>query len=121
MNAPEEFNPLTLPDVQSEKDSRKIAIQKVGVRGIKYPVKIKSRSSTFPSVADIDMTVSLESSVKGTHMSRFIEVLEASNNIISYEWVLDIGKKMINTLEAESGWIKLNFPFLLSGSAWKII
>ena len=117
MNAPEQFEPSTLPDVQSEKDSRQIAIQKVGVRGIKYPVKIKSRSSTFPSVADIDMTVSLESSVKGTHMSRFIEVLEASNNIISYEWVLDIGKKMINTLEAESGWIKLNFPFFLEKKA----
>ena len=84
MNAPEQLKPSILPDVQSEKDSRQIAIQKVGVRGIKYPIKIKSRNSTFPSVADIDMTVGLKSSVKGTHMSRFIEVLEASYNTVSY-------------------------------------
>jgi len=73
MNAPDS---LFLPDVQSSADLRQLAIQQVGVRAIRHPVTIASARGPQPAVASIDMFVGLPAHQKGTHMSRFIAVLQ---------------------------------------------
>ena len=64
-----------MPDVQSSEDSRNIVIQRVGVKSVTYPVHVATEDGVQPSVAVIDMYVSLPAHAKGTHMSRFLEVL----------------------------------------------
>jgi GTP cyclohydrolase FolE2 len=74
MNAPEHF---FLPDVQSAADTHRLAIQNVGVKGLRYPLQLESASGeTINTVASLTMTVGLPPEVKGTHMSRFVELLE---------------------------------------------
>ena len=113
MNAPEEIKQAFLPDVQAQKDTRSLAIQKAGVRGIKYPIFIETGNKSYPSVGLFDMTVGLDASAKGTHMSRFIEVLEDNCSEISYEKVLHLSDAMLARLEAETGYIKVTFPFFM--------
>ena len=113
MNAPEEIKQAFLPDVQAQKDTRSLAIQKAGVRGIKYPIFIETENERFPSVGLFDMTVGLGASAKGTHMSRFIEVLEENCSEISYEKVLHLSDAMLARLEAETGYMKVTFPFFM--------
>ena len=113
MNAPEEIKQVFLPDVQAQKDSRSLAIQKAGVRGIKYPIFIETGNKSYPSVGLFDMTVGLDACTKGTHMSRFIEVLEDNCSEISYEKVLHLSDAMLARLEAETGYIKVTFPFFM--------
>ena len=74
--AMEAENKTTLPDVQSSEDERNIAINRVGVRGIRLPVIVAGREAPQHTVADITMTVSLPADKKGTHMSRFIALME---------------------------------------------
>ncbi len=74
MNAPERF---FLPDTQSQPDPRRLPIQKVGVKGLRYPLALAPRRRRAATVAKLAMTVGLPPEVKGTHMSRFVEVLEA--------------------------------------------
>ncbi|MGV0950802.1 MAG: GTP cyclohydrolase, FolE2/MptA family, partial [Azonexus sp.] len=74
MNAPDHF---FLPDVQSTADSRRLAIQNVGVKGLRYPLQLATASGEIMNtVASLTMTVGLPPEVKGTHMSRFVELLE---------------------------------------------
>ncbi len=113
MNAPENVNQACLPDVQAQKDTRSLAIQKAGVRGVKYPILIKTGTKSFPSVGLFDMTVGLDASAKGTHMSRFIEVLEDNCSEISYEKVLHLSNVMLARLEADTGYMKVSFPFFM--------
>src|ERR1035437_7863365 len=74
MNAPER---MVFPDIQSQFDSRDIHIDAVGVKGVRYPVIISARGKPMPTIAVLSLTVGLSASAKGTHMSRFIELLEA--------------------------------------------
>ena len=68
----------SIQDVQATPDLRRIPINKVGVKGIRHPVVVKDRSGGFqPTVADFNMYVSLPHDFKGTHMSRFVEILRA--------------------------------------------
>tara|TARA_Y100000589_G_scaffold331213_1_gene383812 strand:+ start:133 stop:948 length:816 start_codon:yes stop_codon:yes gene_type:complete len=117
MNAPEKFKDAGLPDVQAQRDTRALAIQKAGVRGIRYPIIIDTGEKSYPSVGLFDMTVGLDASTKGTHMSRFIEVLEDNTNQISYKSVLELSEAMLARLEAESGYIKIKFPFFMEKRA----
>jgi GTP cyclohydrolase IB len=114
MNAPEK---LSLPDVQSIPDSRQLAIQRVGIRGVRHPIMISTADGPHPSVAMIEMTVGLSADVKGTHMSRFLEVLqahEAPMNPIELAAMLEL---MLERLEAESGDIILQFPLFVRKAA----
>jgi len=74
VNAPDKF---VLPDTQALPDLRQTPIQKVGVKGLRYPVAIRARDGTVQhTVAEFAMYVGLAHDVRGTHMSRFVEVLE---------------------------------------------
>src|ERR1035441_3263511 len=82
---------LVLHDKQSERDHRELRIEKVGVRGLHFPIQVRDKThSVQNTVATIGMFVDLPKEFKGTHMSRFIEVLNAHGNVIHVENITDI-------------------------------
>ena len=101
MNAPEM---LLLPDTQALPDLRRMPIQKVGVKGLRYPVAIRGRDGDAqPTTATFTMTVGLPHDVKGTHMSRFVEILERPRpafDLAGFRAMLDA---MLERLEADEG------------------
>lgn len=114
MNAPERF---FLPDIQSQSDNRDILIEGVGVKGVRYPMCILSAGSVFPTIATFAMTVSLPATVKGTHMSRFIELLEAHTDALSQEGFTAMALNMLTRLDAPSGTIEMRFPYFVRKTA----
>ncbi len=116
MNAPDVFlaNEVsgTLPDVQSRADRREIAIQKVGVRDVRHPVRLRgSDGQTQHSIGTFQMTVALPPEVKGTHMSRFIEVLEASDEALDATTLGKLLDTMLARLDATSGAITVQATY----------
>jgi GTP cyclohydrolase I len=108
MNAPEKW---LLPDVQAIADRRNIYINYVGVKSLVHPVRIVSADGgVVASVATVDMTVGLPPEVKGTHMSRFIEVLQQHEQALDADGFAGLLDKMIRRLDAESGMIEMRFP-----------
>jgi len=114
MNAPEKF---LLPDIQAISDARSIAIQRVGVRGVLHPVCVLTRSGQQPTVAQISMYVGLPDSVKGTHMSRFLEVLQARHEAIDAAGVRELTFAMLERLGADAGFVEMAFPLFLNKRA----
>jgi GTP cyclohydrolase I len=115
MNAPEK---LFLPDVQSTPDDRLLAIQKVGVKGLRYPIQLLAASGdSQATVATLAMTVGLGPAVKGTHMSRFIELLEERRGVLSQEGMFRLLEEMLLRLDASSGRIELRFPWFIRKQA----
>jgi GTP cyclohydrolase I len=114
MNAPEK---LFLPDVQSNADLRDLAIQRVGVKDITHPMTVRSARGAQPTVASVDMYVALPADVKGTHMSRFLEVLQSSHEPVSPAALQSMMTAMLGRLEADSGYIEMRFPYFVMKTA----
>ena len=114
MNAPDD---LFLPDVQSSLDRRNIAIQRVGVRSITHPVQVASVRGPQPSVASIDMFVMLPAERKGTHMSRFVDVLQNHQQPLSMPSVAALLDSMLERLDAPGGFIEMRMPFFVLKTA----
>jgi GTP cyclohydrolase I len=114
MNAPEK---LYLPDIQSSADQRRLAIQRVGVRGIVCPVSIAGGRGTQASVAEVDMYVRLPAEQKGTHMSRFLEVLDVQDEPVGYDALQRLMGAMLTRLEADSGYIEMRMPYFVRKAA----
>ncbi|MDO9218513.1 MAG: GTP cyclohydrolase, FolE2/MptA family, partial [Lacisediminimonas sp.] len=110
MNAPEK---IFLADVQSFADVRNIVIQRVGVKSIVHPVLVQTANGTQPSVATIDMYVRLPADVKGTHMSRFLEVLQSHHDALSLDSLRAMMASMLQRLEANSGMIEMRMPYFV--------
>ena len=111
-------NATQMPDVQSSADNREIAIDKVGIKDIRHPVIIAGPQGTEqPTVADFNMYVNLPEHVKGTHMSRFIEVLNNLDSAISVEGFIETMNHMVERLEARSGHIEMSFPYFIRKTA----
>jgi len=112
-----------IPDVQSDPDSRKLAIDKVGIKGIRHPVRIQERGSTERApraqhtIAVFNMYVGLPHHFKGTHMSRFVEILEAHEREITVETFQLMLREMVDKLEAEEGHIEMSFPYFIEKKA----
>src|SRR5690349_18705245 len=70
---------LHIPDTQAARDDRRLAIQRVGVRGVRYPIDLRIGATVASTVAEWDLDVSLAAEQKGTHMSRFVAWLEAQD------------------------------------------
>ena len=115
MNAPERFQ--SLPDVQSIVDTRRLPIQKVGVKAMRHPVTVATPSGPQPSVATVEMTVGLPAESKGTHMSRFIDVFQSHEEPLAYGSLRKMMKSMLQKLEAESGQIRIELPYFIRKSA----
>ncbi|WP_334120101.1 GTP cyclohydrolase FolE2 [Limnobacter sp.] len=111
-------NPIdqAIPDVQSTVDTRHIAIQSVGIRSVKYPVLIELLGQKpMPSVAEFEMTVFLPADQKGTHMSRFVALLEESQgSVLTVAGFRAMLIEMLQRLDAPSGRIKMELPYFLS-------
>ena len=115
MNAPDKF---LLPDVQASPDLRRMAIQHVGVRDMRYPLQLRAADgNTQATVATVEMTVALPPEVKGTHMSRFVEILEAQEEALAITALPQLLQTMLHRLEAESGRIELRFPWFIRKTA----
>ncbi|MBF0164777.1 MAG: GTP cyclohydrolase I FolE2 [Magnetococcales bacterium] len=107
-----------LQDVQSQPDDRRLPIDRVGVKGIRYPIVVKDRSrGSQRTVASINMYVNLPHHFKGTHMSRFLEVLAEHDEAISVDSLPDLLRKVQERLTAEEAHIELEFPYFLRKSA----
>lgn len=115
MNAPETF---FLPDVQSTADTRRLAIQHVGVKGLRYPLQLETADGGLSStVASLTMTVGLPPEVKGTHMSRFVALLEGRRGALTQPGLFRMFADMLQLLEARSGRIELAFPYFIRKTA----
>lgn len=113
-------HPTALPieDVQNTPDLRHLAIDKVGIKSIRHPVKVKDKSSGVQhTVAVFNMYVHLPHNFKGTHMSRFVEILNMNEREISVENFESILREMVKRLEAQSGHIEMTFPYFIKKAA----
>lgn len=114
MNAPD---PMFLPDVQASHDLRNVAIARVGVRGLTHPVTVATATGSQPSVASVDMFVALPAQMKGTHMSRFIEVLTGHREPLSATTIRGLIESMLAKLESSRGEIEIRLPYFILKSA----
>jgi GTP cyclohydrolase I len=109
---------MTMNDIQNQKDHRKINITKVGVKGIKYPIIVLDRAKgTQPVNAAINMYVSLPHHFKGTHMSRFVEILNEFRGQINIKTFHTILEKVREKLRAESAHMEIDFPYFIEKEA----
>jgi len=105
---------LWLPDIQASADARAIAIDSVGIKGIRYPMTVRTLDGRAQStVAELDMYVGLSGDVKGTHMSRFVELLETHTAPLDYSTVQQLLRSMIDRLGAEHGEVEIRFPYFI--------
>ncbi|MDR1165993.1 MAG: GTP cyclohydrolase FolE2 [Deltaproteobacteria bacterium] len=105
-------------DVQNQSDNRRFKIDQVGVKKIRYPVDVKDRENgSQRTVASVNMYVELPHNHKGTHMSRFIEILAKHRNSISSSTIPSILSDMKERLQAASAHLELSFPFFMEKAA----
>ncbi len=107
-----------IPDTQNTPDTRHIAIDKVGIKNIKHPVVVRDRSGREQhTVADFNMYVNLPEKYKGTHMSRFVEILNHHEYEITVKSFKRMIEEMTERLNAESGDIEMTFPYFVNKKA----
>ena len=110
--------PRPIEDVQNRADTRQIAINKVGIKNIYHPVRVADRSGGEQStVANFNMYVFLPHNFKGTHMSRFVEILnqhERELTVASFRVMLE---EMVERLDSEAGHIEMSFPYFVMKKA----
>lgn len=103
-----------MKDIQNQPDFRRINIQKVGVKNISYPITVlDKRNKTQKTVATVNMYVNLPHHFKGTHMSRFIEILNRFHGEINLRNFHLILSKMKSKLQAEAAHMEIEFPYFL--------
>jgi GTP cyclohydrolase IB len=106
---------LKLDDKQSERDHRELRIDKVGVRGLRFPIQVRDKARKFQNtIATIGMFVDLPKEFKGTHMSRFVEVLNAHGSVIHVENIADILNELQKKLNAATSHLEIEFPYFMS-------
>jgi GTP cyclohydrolase I len=109
---------MKLLDVQSQPPEEKIPLDKVGIKGFKYPVIVLDREKGFQhTVAEINLYVDLPAKFKGTHMSRFIEVINEFKGEIHMKNITQILKKLREKLSAKSAYLEMFFPYFLEKKA----
>ena len=105
---------IHLHDKQSERDHRELRIDKVGVRGLRFPIQIRDKAHAVQNtIATIGMFVDLPKEFKGTHMSRFIEVLNAHGGVVHVANIPDILFAMQKKLRSATAHLEMEFPFFL--------
>jgi GTP cyclohydrolase I len=110
--------PAKMQDKQNERDHRELRIDKVGVRGLRFPIQIRDKARVMQNtIATIGMYVDLPKEFKGTHMSRFIEVLNAHGNVVHVENINEILHAMQKKLHAATAHLEMEFPYFLTKKA----
>jgi len=104
-----------LYDMQSRRDHRELWIDKVGVRGLRFPIQVRDKArSVQNTVATIGMFVDLPKEFKGTHMSRFVEALNAHGSVIHVENIMDILRSLQKRLNSATSHLEIEFPYFMS-------
>ena len=106
-----------IADVQSSKDLRNMPINQVGIKDLRFPIRLKTASGEQATVARLTMTVRLSADQKGTHMSRFVALMETQQAAINFDELNNLTQKMLELLDADSGKISISFPFFRQKAA----
>ncbi|MDX2081063.1 MAG: GTP cyclohydrolase FolE2 [Terrimicrobiaceae bacterium] len=107
-----------LKDTQNEPDTRKLAIDRVGVKDLRYPIQVRDKHHSVQStIATVQLTVDLPHHFKGTHMSRFVEVLGSHGPVIHVDNIRDILTQLTVRLESSCAHLDFEFPFFLEKRA----
>jgi GTP cyclohydrolase I len=104
---------LHIPDTQGARDDRHLAIQRVGVRGVRYPLRLRLGDAEMSTVAHWDLDVALPAEQKGTHMSRFVAWLDALSVPLDAAALRAQTLAMLERLHAQQGRVEARFPFFL--------
>lgn len=108
----------SIEDVQNSPDKRHLDIDKVGIKSIKHPVIVKDKSGGEQStIANFDMYVHLPHNFKGTHMSRFVEILNQNERTISVKTFEKMLREMLDRLESNAGDVEMSFPYFINKAA----
>lgn len=101
-----------LKDTQNERDDRQIAIDRVGVKALRFPLMVRDKDgSEQRTVATCALAVDLPHQYKGTHMSRFVEVLNSHGNCLSVREMAGLPRELLTRLEAQRAHVQFEFPF----------
>jgi GTP cyclohydrolase I len=104
---------LHIPDTQSERDERHLAIQRVGVKSVRYPLQLRIGDAVLPTVGSWDLDVALPAEQKGTHMSRLVAWLDAIDQPLDVATLRAQLAAMLEKLHATEGRVETSFPFFL--------
>ena len=111
------LTPQSMPDVQSKRDDRALPIEQVGIRGLRHPLTIRTSQGSFPTVGTFAMDVALPEHVKGTHMSRFIALLQEQTAEMDGALLVSMSRKMLPLLEAAEGCIEFTYTHFVKKAA----
>ena len=111
------LKPQVMPDVQSSHDERALPIEQVGIRGLRHPLTIRTKTGVMPAVGNFEMDVALPAHVKGTHMSRFIALLQNHNEPIDSASVVAMVREMLPLLNASEGRIQFTYTHFVKKAA----
>ena len=107
-----------LTDTQSERDDRQLPIDRVGVRSLRFPLRIRDRDNAVQhTVATVSLAVDLPHQYKGTHMSRFVEVLHAHGTELAAATIAGMPKELIKKLHADKAHVEFRFPYFRAKKA----
>ena len=107
-----------MKDIQNLPDARRIPLDKVGVKDIRYPITVLDKvCEEQQTVASINMYVNLPHQFKGTHMSRFVEILDEYRNRFNTRDIPAILEEMKKRLQAEAAHLEVTFPFFMTNSS----
>jgi GTP cyclohydrolase I len=107
-----------LPDTQSQPDERNLPIDRVGVRGLRFPVQIRGKDGALQhTVATVSLAVDLPHQHKGTHMSRFLEALNSHGTVLDLRSIAALPGELRRRLHARRAHVEFNFPFFIEKSA----
>lgn len=107
-----------LTDTQSQRDTRKIAIDRVGIKGLRYPMQVRDKAHAIQhTVATATLTVDLPHQFKGTHMSRFVEVLNEFGPELHVDNIHTILRELTKRLHSEKAHVEFEFPYFMEKRA----
>jgi GTP cyclohydrolase I len=108
---------VSMPDVQDTPDTRHLVIQRVGVKGVRYPLTVRAGDAVQSTVGMWNMYVHLAEEKKGTHMSRFISLLEGMDVPLDVAYFSALMRDMVKLLDARAGRIEVSFPYFINKTA----
>jgi GTP cyclohydrolase I len=111
------LKPSVMADVQSTRDERALPIEQVGIRGVRHPLTIRTKTGSFPSVGNFEMDVALPAQIKGTHMSRFMAILQQQDEAIDSTSVVSMVREMLPLLDATEGRVQFTYTHFVKKAA----
>jgi len=111
------LKPSVMADVQSTRDERALPIEQVGIRGVRHPLTIRTKTGSFPSVGNFEMDVALPEHIKGTHMSRFMAILQKQDEAVDSTSAVSMVREMLPLLDATEGRVQFTYTHFVKKAA----